>query len=272
MKTPQSILSATGMLAAILAVGPPVVLAQTADNSTGTVLDSATARSTVPPSNPAATVLITVLTPIGDGVQTRGNLQFSQAGTAVSVTGRVEGLETNKRYQVTFRSAGNRMMEKTDAAGSAADPPSEAGTPAAGPPEAGPPAAGAPAAGKPNGEIRPGAPGAGTEGTPVAGTRNPNPEAPAIPLGPEKELGTMLSDSTGASNVNTTLRNADLTEGPNGILGGTIIIKAAPPLDTPTERPAVASGVIRAANTGNANPAEPNGSDETPASGTPPAR
>ena len=242
MKTSKSILSVKIMLSAILTVGVAGGLAQTVDTSKGTVLDSATSRSAVALPNQPPAKLTATLAPLDQGGDARGSLVFTQVGAAVSVTGRVEGLIPNKRYALSMQPTTDRS--KTTVV-EPANPPSEAGTPAAAPPKAGAPAAGAPATGRPDGETRPGARGAGTEGTPVVGTRATKAAVPAlVSPSPERELGIVLSDAMGASNVNTIVRNADLTQGPNSILGNTIFVKRAPPLDTPAERPPVASGVI----------------------------
>lgn len=66
----------------------------------------------------------------------------------------------------------------------------------------------------------------------------------AEPPPPGMGLGMLTSDANGAAIWDATLRKNDLAKFPEGIAGCTVVIKRAPPLDTPGERRAVASGQV----------------------------
>lgn len=229
MKTIQSIFP-KGILTAILASGAPFVIAQTVDTSTGTVLDSTTSRTVIPPENPAPTKLTASILPIGKDSTTSGDMTFFMTGSAVSVAGRITGMEPNKRYQAVIRFPATPAV--LNQAGTVVNPSSEARPPAAESPPTGSPAPATPTA---------------KQG---AGAANRPPDATTVttsgPQSIELDLGTMVSDAAGAANLNSTIQNKDLTPPPTGILGCSAIIKRAPPLDSIDERNPVAAGVITA--------------------------
>lgn len=57
-------------------------------------------------------------------------------------------------------------------------------------------------------------------------------------------LGMWTTDSSGLVLVDTILPRTTLARFPQGLLGGTVLIRRAPPLDPPAARPTVASGEI----------------------------
>lgn len=212
----------------MLSLGAPWTMAQTVDTSTGTVFDSNAPGPVIPSQNPAPVRLTASILPIDRGIPTNGEIVFVMTGGAVSVTGRIVGLEPDKRYQAVVRFP---LITASSGANNAAEPASP-------PRDAGPPQAG-----KPDGESRPGEPGADTEGTPDAGgsaTNAPSPAPPSI----EAELAMIVADANGTANLNTIIQNKDLGPPPTGIQGCTLVIKRAPPLDSSEERIPVASGVI----------------------------
>jgi hypothetical protein len=228
MKTIRSIFPVKGMLLALLSASSPLAIAQTADTSTGTILDSNAAPSVIPPENPASTKLTATILPIEKDSSTKGEAAFVMVGSAVSVVGRITGMQPNKRYQavvwVPSVPAPSKQVE------SVVNPPSEARPPAADSVPTGSPSPATPAAGQGS---------AGPANRPSAATL-----MPSSPQSAELDLGTMVSDASGGANLNATLENKDLAAPPTGILGGFLVIKRAPPLDGTDERSPVASGVI----------------------------
>jgi hypothetical protein len=232
------------MLAALLGASETFTMAQTVDTSTGTILDSNTSPTALPEPNRSPSRLTATIRPTDPSFATNGEMVFIVVGEAVSVSGRIAGLEPNKRYQAMVHVP---LINPPPNPGVTATQPSQAGAPDAGPPQAAPPSAPAPAAGKPDGEMRPGAPGGGSEGTPITGSRPPR--VPAAVAGSpvaavEVDLGMIVADAQGITNLNVTLMNKDLSRPPNGIQGCTVVIKRAPPLDSREERNPVGAGVI----------------------------
>lgn len=74
----------------------------------------------------------------------------------------------------------------------------------------------------------------------------------ANPLPRGANLGMWTSDSRGFILVDTILPRNTLMKFPAGLVGGTVLIRRAPPLDPPAERPAVAAAEIRARQAGSA--------------------
>ncbi len=185
------------------------------------------------------------MVPMDQDSKMSGDVQFSLIGDAVNVTGQIEGLEPNKRYQLQIDMPAPAAEERQD---KAPDGSPAAGAPAAGAPIAPAPAAGTPAAGKPDGTSRPGAPGAGTSGTSGSGSRDAQTEASDreafVSGGSTGDLGTMTTDSTGSMNVSAVLRNADLTAGPMGILGRTVGIMPVAESGSTSAPAPIATGVI----------------------------
>ena len=222
MKATRSIFQVKGILAAILIAGAPFVIAQTVDLSTGTVLDSATSPTVLPVPNPAPTQLTATILPIGESTKTSGEMIFTVVGDAVSVLGRIIGLDPNKRYQAVLQTPLKPLVSPTTIPGAATDTANPASTSLQA------------------GASPPAAPAAGSEETkkvvvPVT--------APALEFS-ETDLVMIISDARGTANLNATIQKKDLTPPPAGVLGCTIVIKRAPPLDTREERTPVASGVI----------------------------
>ncbi len=206
MKTIRSISPVKSVLLALLGASDPLVTAQTTDTSTGTILDSNAAPSVTSPENPASTKLTATILPIEKNATTKGETTFVMVGSAVSVVGRITGMEPDKRYQAVV------WVPSVPA-------PSKQGDTVVNPSsEARPPAADSP---------------------PTAATVTNSSPQPT-----ELDLGTLVPDASGGANLNATLQNKDLTAPPTGILGGFIVIKRAPPLDETDERSPVASGVI----------------------------
>ncbi len=231
MKTIRSIFRVRALVVSLLSASAPLVIAQTVDTSTGTILDSNSAPSVVPPENPASTKLSATILPIEKGNATKGEAAFTMAGSAVSVIGRITGMEPNKRYQAVVWVPSVPTPSKQGEA--VVNPSSEARPPAAESPPTGSPSPARPTSG---------------QGSATAANRPPTAatEATFSPQSAELDLGTMVSDANGGANLNATLQNKSLTAPPTGILGGFIVIKRAPPLDGTDERTAVASGVIAA--------------------------
>ncbi len=211
MKTIRTKFQMRRILAAILSLGAPWAMAQTVDNSTGTV---------VPSQSPLPVRLTATLLPIDRGLPMSGEVAFVMAGGAVSVTGRIGRLEPDRRYQAVVQFPLITGTSGPNIAAEPASPPSEAGRPEAAPPQAG----------KPDGEGRPGG------NAPAA----PPPAPPSI----EAELAMFVTDAKGAANLDTIIQNKDLGPPPTGIQGCTLVIKRAPPLDSSEERVTVASGLI----------------------------
>jgi len=232
-------------LTAAFTVALSTASAQTVDTSTGTVLDSTSAPSAPPRDMAPAMKLRAAIVPMDQDSKMSGHVQFSLIGDAVNVTGQIEGLEPNKRYQLQIDRPAPAAEERAD---KAPDGSPAAGTPAAGAPDATAPAAGTPAAGKPDGSSRPGAPGGGTSGTSGSGSRSARTEASDreafTPGSSTGDLGMMTADSTGAMNVSAILRNADLTAGPMGILGRTVGIMPAAESGSTSAPAPIATGVI----------------------------
>lgn len=229
MKTIRSISQAEGILLVLLSAGTPLVSAQTTDTSTGTVLDSNAAASVIPPENPASTRLTATILPIEKSNATKGEAAFVTVGSAVSVVGRITGMQPNKRYQavvwVPSVTAPAKQVETVVNSSSEARPPAADSAPTASP--------------------SPAAPTASPE--PVSPANRPHAAAtllPSSPMSTELDLGTLVSDASGGANLNATLQNKDLGAPPTGIRGGFLVIKRAPPLDGADERSPVASGVI----------------------------
>ncbi len=210
MKTPRPIFHTRGMLAAVLAASAPLAVPQTVDLSTGTILDSNTSGTVIAGRNLAPTRLSASLLPIGNDNPASGEIVFVMAGGAVSVVGRIVGLEPDKRYQAVLQFP---VVAVTGA----------------------------------DGESRPVAPGAGRQGTRRTASRAPNATAITItPDGPpnETDLAMVVADASGAANLSTLIPNKDLSAPPAGILGCSLVVKRAPPLDSREERTPVASGII----------------------------
>lgn len=266
MKTPKiSPFPALAVLSAgLLPVLTPLTVAQTVDTSTGQVNDSSSSRSVVPPSQPVPLHLVARMTSAETSIKAKGEVRFSLVGDAVNVTGKIEGLEPNTRYQLAVppfaaagkpetresvaepgipRNDGEQREDKDPETGAPA-----AGAPAAGTPQAGTPTAGKPDAGKPDGTFRPGAPGSG-EGTSV--TESPVPPSGGTKSGVTAEagklsglLGILTADSMGGATIKLTVRSLALTTGPGGIQGRTVTLTTVPVEGaTPVM---VASGVLEA--------------------------
>lgn len=252
------------VVASSLFIATPGLLAQTIDLSSGAVLDS----STAPPAKPASAnpkELNAVISSEKKGAEARGSLTFSSADQTISVSGLLEGMEPNKRYQVAVLPAGQKTEkapESNAAVGNVrataastgnprATPPLAAGTPNAGAPVASAPAAGQPAAGKPKGEERIGPGGAGSSGSSVTGNSGIRPAAsgtvsPAPFDRPETayEVGTFTSDAEGKVEVAATIQNMKLTKAADGIQGRTVIVRNTLDGGESAERTQVASGTI----------------------------
>lgn len=229
MKTIRSISQVEGILLGLLSASAPLVIAQTVDTSTGTVLDSNAAASVIPPENQASTKLTAIILPIEKSNSTKGEAAFVMVGSAVSVVGRITGMQPNKRYQavvwVPSVPAVSKQGEPVVNPSSEASPPAADTTPTAFPSPATPTA------------------GPGS----VSSINRPPATATLMPSSPqstELDLGTLVSDASGGANLNATLQNKDLAAPPTGILGGFLVIKRALPLDGTDERNPVASGVI----------------------------
>ncbi len=228
MKTNRSIFQTHGILVAVLTMGAPFAMAQTVDTSTGTILDSTASRSAISPENPAPTRLTASVTPINKDATINGEITFVLTGSAVSVAGRISGMETNKRYHaVVWSPAAPAVLGKP----ATVNPSSEARPPAAESPPTGSPAPATPTA-------NPGT------ADPTARPANSTTVTTSGPQSIELDLGTLVSDANGTANLNSSISNKDLTTPPAGILGCVIVIKRAPPLDSIDERSPVASGVI----------------------------
>jgi hypothetical protein len=91
------------------------------------------------------------------------------------------------------------------------------------------------AAATPKPSQEPAKPGSNVPASGVTGT-----EPPAL----GEDLGMLVSDANGNALVDATLRRIDKALFPEGFNGCTVVIKRAPPLDSPGERPAIASGRI----------------------------
>ncbi len=242
MKTNQSNFPAKVMLAALLTAGTSLAIAQAVDPSAGTVPDSANSQAVAPVPNPAPARLTASIQPIDESVATRGEVVFIMVGDAVSVSGRISGLESNKRYQVVIQLPLNPLASQVIPPIPPQAPENQ---------DAGSPQADAPEARQPDGEPDPGVEGDGREATPEVASRPPQATAGVTgSLAPslEVDLGMMVSDAQGIANLNGTLMNRNLSQPPNGIQGCTLVIKRAPPLDSREERSPVGSGVIVASD------------------------
>lgn len=216
------------MFAALLSASVPLALAQAVDTSAGGVQGSAASRTVAPVPNPAPARLTASIQPVDQSVATSGELVFVVVGDAVSVSGRIAGLDPNKRYQAVVRLPLNPLAVQRN-------PPSQQETPDGDPPQESAPSAPAPAA--------------GSEGTPDIARRAPQANLTgALTPSLEMDLGMMVSDARGITNLAATLMNQDLTQPPNGIQGCTVVIKRAPPLDSREERSPVGTGVIFASD------------------------
>lgn len=265
MKTHSSIKSASGIAGTFLVLLGIPAFAQTEGPTTGKVSDSSVSPvpGSVAPTLPST--LTATLAPAAEGGKISGTLKFSMAGNAANVTGRIEGLEPNKTYQLALgpepsgaATVGDGTQKNMDQSGGkdVAPPPSQAGQPDAGKPVAPSPAAGTPDAGTPDGESRPGAPGAGTQGTPSTGSRNPHPAlgtpARSINSTNSDDMGTITTDSTGSVNVNAVLRNEETADSMQKLAGRTALVRDTADAQTKT----VAWGVI-AGPAGNPEKAKP---------------
>lgn len=253
--------------AGLLPVLTLLTVAQTVDTSTGQVNDSSSSRSVAPPSQPVPLHLVARMTSAGTSSKAKGEVRFSLVGDMVNVTGEIEGLEPNSRYQLavppfptdkkpeagesaaeperTPQNDGEQREDKDPETGAPA-----AGAPAAGTPEAGTPTADKPDAGKPDGTFRPGAPGAG-EGTSVTDSPIPPPGGakPGVTAEAGKLsglLGILTADSTGGAPIMLTVRSLALTTGPGGIQGRTVTLTTVPVEGAGATPVMVASGVLEA--------------------------
>lgn len=246
------------------------------DTSTGQVGDSNVGRS-APPSQPVPMRMIARMAPADAAFKAKGEVRLSKVGDGMTVTGRIDGLEPNMRYQLAIPPVGSDTGPAP--ATPPAEPPSEpqtpqndgvqrndkepaTGAPAAGAPEAGtpqspPPQAGKPEAGKPDGEERPGAPGGG-EGTSVTGTPARTPDTggakPGITSGANKLsglLGILTADSTGGTNIDLTVRSLSLTTGRDGLQGRPVTLTTIPSEGGGSVL--VASGIVEAEASAPAN-------------------
>lgn len=229
------------------------------DTSTGQVGDSTAGRS-APPAQPVPMRMVARMAPADAASKAKGEVRLSKVGDGMTVTGRVDGLEPNMRYQLAIPPVGSDTGPAP--AAPPVEPPTEpqtpqndgvqrndkdpaTGAPAAGAPEAGtpqapPPQAGKPGAGKPDGEERPGAPGAG-EGSSVTGTPAKNPAPmPAPEAGGAKPgvtadanklsglLGIITADSAGGTNIDLKVRSLALTTGREGLQGRPVTLTTIP--------------------------------------------
>lgn len=207
--------------------------AQTVDTSTGQASGSSTPDSTVRPVNPAPVRLVARMTPAEADFKVRGDVDFSLAGDALNVSGRIDGLEPNMRYQLAVPPGG------------ASEKPEVAPTPdAPQPPGAGTPDAGRPDAGKPDGTTRPGAAGSGTQVTSVSGTRSSSDGNPGGSTQVSGALGILTADATGGANVSLTVRSMALTTGPGGIRGRMVTLHSIPAPGAGATPVLVASGAL----------------------------
>jgi hypothetical protein len=248
MKTSRTLFPfpAIMLLSAMLPVLASLAVAQTVDTSTGEVGNSSASASTPPPENPAPTRLVARLVPAGPDFKAQGELSFTMAG--LNVSGRIEGLEPNTRYQLTIHPAVPALgPAAAQPPGNTENPPPAAGTPAAGEPNAGGPDAGRPQAGQPDGTDRPGPGGGGTQGTGVSGTRAPSGadarQSAADITKTSGVLGILTADAKGGANVNLTVRSMVLTTGPDGLQGRAAILTTVPPA-AGTAPVIVATGMI----------------------------
>lgn len=101
MKNHPLILRSKGILAALLGAAAPLAMAEPAGRTTGTVPDSPTVTTFIPVSNPAR--LVATIRPLDASFTTRGDLVFFMVGDAVTIIGRITGLEPNKRHQAVVR-------------------------------------------------------------------------------------------------------------------------------------------------------------------------
>ncbi|RYD23316.1 MAG: hypothetical protein EOP88_04705 [Verrucomicrobiaceae bacterium] len=225
------------------------------DTSTGQVGDSNVGRS-VPPAQPVPMRMLARMAPADTASKAKGEVHLSRVGDGMTVTGRIDGLEPNRRYALavppigsdtgpakaapspgpaepekTPQNDGVQRNDKDPATGAPA-----AGAPEAGTPQAPPPQAGKPGAGKPDGEERPGAPGAG-EGTSVTGSPTPAPvpdkggAKPGMTADANKLsglLGIVTTDSAGGTNIDLKVRSLALTTGQEGLPGRPVTLTTIP--------------------------------------------
>lgn len=219
------------------------------DTSTGQVGDSTAGRS-APPSQPVPMNMVARMTPADAAFKAKGEVRLSRVGDGMTVTGRIDGLEPNVRYQLaippvgsdtgpapaapttepeTPQNDGEQRNDKDPATGAPA-----AGAPEAGAPQAPPPQAGKPEAGKPDGEERPGAPGGG-EGTSVTGTPTPTQATGGAKSGVTAGsnnlsgmLGILTADSAGGTNIDLKVRSLSLTTGREGLQGRPVTLTTIP--------------------------------------------
>lgn len=254
----------SSIAAATLGIATPTLVAQTADLTTGQLLDS----SVPPDPKPASAVpkeLTASVAPAAKESEARGTITFSAAENNIAVSGVLQGMEPNKRYQLAVLPAGQKTENapattttSTPIPASAAStgnpratPPLAAGTPNAGQPIADSPAAGQPDAGKPNGEARMGPGSSGSSGSSVTGNSGIRPAASGTastvatdPPESPYELGTFTANEDGTVEITATIKNMKTTKTVDGIQGRTVIIRNTLDGSDSPERTQVAAGTI----------------------------
>lgn len=235
MRTKKINFFTTGMIATLLMTGSAFSQHEPGGETTGKP-PAATDGTEAPLKKLTAEIV-----PVVENSKIKGMLSFSVAGDSVSVSGRIEGLEPLKKYQVTMNPGANPVVAAKKPAENAAQPPRAV-------PNTGPkPGPGLPDAGPPDGTSRPGAPGGGSSGTgtssePSANSKSAQKEV--IDSMANEDLGMITADSTGSANVNKTVRDKVLAAGPNGVQGWLIRVTLEPADGSFTGNPLVATGTV----------------------------
>lgn len=117
MKMTISILSARGLVAAIMAAGMSSVSAQSDPiiDTRPVVSDGGDDPRTVSGMSGGHRKLVASIHPFEQEKNVKGAVTFASEGTGVQVTGKIQGLDPNKRYEISIRQYGDTQAK--DSAG-----------------------------------------------------------------------------------------------------------------------------------------------------------